>query len=59
MALPSCVYPTMAGENIQIYSVQITRKYIFETPSPLGMIQSLVKPNVNNPLIKVWPGFSK
>ena len=67
-ALTSSEYPTMNGENFQIYNVQITGKCIYETsltlpacpPPPLGMIWSLVTPSRTTFLCKsVQKSFSR
>ena len=35
--LSSLEYPTMVGQSIQIYNVQITEEWICETPPPLRL----------------------
>ena len=42
MGFSSSLYPSMIGENVQIYNVKITGKCNFEPSLLLGMIWSLV-----------------
>ena len=46
----SSVSPTMAGENFQIYTIQITGKRIFETLPP-SLHDLIIRPHVKQSLM--------